>query len=184
MFPEDTRQLYRLFADVLDYPDSSSAGVAEECLQKLEISFPDSAKPMRTFVDYTHSQSLGTLEEVYTKTFDTVPDRTLYVGYQLFGENPKRSTFLVRLEEAFQAQEFSRGSELADHLPVLLRFLSVAEEPEFAIPLLQECLLPVLDKIEGDFKKDKTGYGASVRSLKRFLKTVSGSLEKTGGLAG
>ncbi len=184
MFPEDIRQLCRLFADVLDYPDGSSSGVAEECPQKLETSFPDSAKPMRAFVDYTHSQSLGTLEEIYTQTFDTVPDRTLYVGYQLFGENPKRSTFLVRLKEAYQSQQFSSGSELADHLPVLLRYLSVSQEPEFVIPLLQECLLPVLDKIEGDFKKDKTGYGASVRSLKRFLKTVSVSLEKTGGLAG
>lgn len=183
MFPEDTRQLCRLFADVLDYPDDSSLGIARECLQKLETSFPDSARPMKTFVDYTQSQSLGTREETYTQTFDTASERTLYVGYQLFGENPKRSTFLVRLEEAYQSHQFSRGSELADHLPVLLRFLSVAREPEFAIPLLQECLLPVLDKIEEDFRKDKTGYGASVRSLKRFLKTVSKSLEKTGGSA-
>jgi len=184
MFPEDTRQLYRLFADVLDYPDGESSGVAEECLRILETSFPDSAKPMRTFVDFTRSQSLGKLEELYTQTFDTIPDRTLYVGYQLFGENPKRSTLLVRLEEAYQAQDFSSGNELADYLPMLLRFLSISEEPEFAIPLIQECLLPVVDKIEADFKNDKTGYGSPVRSLKRFLKAVSGSLEKTGGLAG
>ena len=92
---------------------------------------------MRSFVNSVKGQSRGALEELYTETFDLTPAMTLYIGYHLFGETPKRSSFLVRLEEAYQAHDFDSGTELADHLCVLLRFFSVAQDAEFVVPLLE-----------------------------------------------
>lgn len=182
MFTEDTRAICRLFAEVLDYPGDSTVGAVTGCLGQLENSCPESARPMQSFLKFVKGQETGSLEELYTQTFDITPARTLYTGYHIFGETAKRSTFLVRLQEAYQTHQFSSGSEIPDHLCVLLRFLSVASEPEFVNPLLRECLLPVLEKMEEAFKKEKDGYGATVSSLKLFLRQMSRSLEKAGGI--
>ncbi len=181
MLPPETKQLCQLFAEVLDYPGNSLLESAAECANQLENSFPGMAKPMQSFVTFAQNQSPGTLEELYTQTFDTTPATALYVGYHLFGETPKRSALMVRLQEAYQSHNFSSGTELADHLCVLLRFIGVAQDREFVIPLLQECILPVLEKMEAAFPKNKNGYRAAVSSLRLFLNQVSRRLIKAGG---
>ncbi len=183
MIPEESKQLCRLFAEVLDYPGDSLSESANECLRQLGGSFPDIAGQMRPFVTFVESQSRGALEELYSETFDLVPASTLYIGYHLFGETPKRSSFLVRLEESYQSYGFYSGTELADHLCVLLRFLGVAQDADFVVPLLDESILPVLDKMVGDLQKSKNGYSPAVGSLRLFLRQLSRRLTKVGGLA-
>ncbi len=183
MLPEESKQLRRLFAEVLGYPDDSLSESANECLRQLDVSFPDIADQMRSFVTSIEGQSRGALEELYSETFDLAPASTLYIGYHLFGETPKRSSFLVKLEDAYQSYGFHSGTELADHLCVLLRFFSVAQDAEFVIPLLEECILPVLDKMVGDLQKSKNGYSPAVSSLRLFLRQLSRRLAKVGGLA-
>ncbi len=183
MLPQESKQLCRLFAEVLGYPGDSLSESANECLRQLDDSFPDIADQMRSFVTFTEGQSRGGLEELYSETFDLAPASTLYIGYHLFGETPKRSSFLVRLEEAYQSHGFHSGTELADHLCVLLRFLGVAQDAEFVIPLLEESILPVLDKMSGDLQKSKNGYSPAVSSLRLFLRQLSRRLAKVGGLA-
>ena len=183
MLPEESKQLCRLFADVLGYPGDSLPESANECLRQLDASFSDIADQMRPFVAFVESQSRGALEELYAETFDMTPASTLYIGYHIFGETPKRSSFLVRLEEAYQSHGFHSGTELADHLCVLLRFFSVAQDVEFVIPLMEESILPVLDKMAGDLQKGKNGYSPAVSSLRLFLRQLSRRLTKVGGLA-
>jgi nitrate reductase delta subunit len=182
MFPKETKQLCRLFAEVLDYPSNSPLESATECVQQLEASFPKIARPMQSFVAFAQSQNPGALEELYTQTFDVTPAITPYVGYHLFGESPKRSAFLVKLQEAYKSHNFSNGTELPDHLCVLLKFFSVAQDPEFVIPLLQECVLPVLEKMEEAFPKNGNGYAPAINSLKLFLRQVCRRQKKAGGL--
>jgi nitrate reductase molybdenum cofactor assembly chaperone len=182
MLPEESKKLCQLFAEVLDYPGSSLLESATECVNRLEHTFPGTVGPIQSFVTFAQSQNPGTLEELYTQTFDVTPATTPYVGYHLFGETPKRSAFMAKLQEAYQAHGFSAGAELADHLCVLLRFFSVAQDPEFVIPLLQECVLPVLEKMEEAFPKNGNGYAPAVSSLRLFLRQVCRRLIKTGGL--
>ena len=101
MLPEETKQLCRLFAEVLDYPGNSLLESAMECVRQLDNSFPGTAGRMQSFVTFAQSQSPGMLEELYTQTFDVTPTTTPYVGYHLFGETPKRSAFLVKLQAAY-----------------------------------------------------------------------------------
>ncbi len=183
MLPKESKKLCRLFAKVLNYPDASLPESANECLRQLDGSFPDIADQMRPFVAFVEGQNRGALEELYAETFDLAPASTLYIGYHLFGETPKRSSFLVRLEEAYQSHGFHSGTELADHLCVLLRFFSVAQDAEFVIPLLEESILPVLDKMAGDLQKSKNSYSPAVSSLRLFLRQLSRRLTKVGGLA-
>ena len=183
MLPEESQQLCQLFAEVMDYPTGSVRESASECLKQLEFSYPDIVDQMRSFVTLVGGQSRGALEELYTETFDLAPTMTLYIGYHLFGETPKRSSFLVRLEEAYQSHGFNSGTELADHLCVMLRFLSVARDAEFVVPLLEESILPVLDKMVGDLQKSKNAYSPTLSSLRLFLRQLSRRLAKVGGLA-
>ena len=183
MLSEESKQLCRLFADVLSYPGNSPADSTDECLRQLDDSFPEIVDQMRPFVAFFEGQNRSALEELYTETFDLTPGSTLYIGYHLFGETPKRSSFLVRLEDAYQSHGFDSGTELADHLCVLLRFFSIAQDTGFVIPLLEESILPVLDKTVEDLQKNKNSYASVVISLRLFLRQLSQRLAKVGGLA-
>ncbi len=137
---------------------------------------------MQTFADFARRQSLETLEELYTKTFDTNAETTLYFGHHLFGETQKRSSFMVKLQDAYISCNFSSGAELADHLCTLLQFLSVTSDAEFAIPLIDERILPSLQQIEKPLRENKNGYAPVMEALKLFLQQVSRTIVKAGGL--
>ena len=183
MLSQENRQLFQLFADVLDYPGSGLRQAAKSCAIQLENSFPGITKPVQWFADFVNNQSLESLEELYTQTFDVTPATSLYLGYHLFGETPKRSEFLIKLTDAYQALSFSSGIELADHLGIMLRFLSVAEDPEFILPLLEECILPTLEKTEKELKKNENQYAMVISPLLVFLRQITHKLVKTGGIA-
>lgn len=183
MLSRENQEICELFARALDYPSPSLVESAADCAQRLAGSFPSIAEPMQSFVTFAASQTPEALEELYSQTFDMTPATTFYFGYQLFGDNPKRSAFMVTLEEAYQADGFSSGRELADHLGVLLRFLGIARDADFVTPLLQECILPTLEKMEAILKKDKNAYGLVISALKAFLQQVSRKLVKTGGVS-
>lgn len=183
MLSQEDRGLCRLFAEMLDYPDSSLPGKAEGFARQLAQAHPEIAGPVQSFAAFLKSQEeAGTLEELFTQTFDITPATTLYFGYHLFGETPKRSVFLVRLQEAYEGCSFSRGTELADHLGVILRFLSVAEDAEFGYPLLEECLLPTLTQMEKELKKSDSMYALVIGPLRSFLQHIARKSVKTGGV--
>ena len=183
MLSQENKQLCQLFAEMLDYPGSRLRQTAKSCAIQLENSFPGITGPVRSFADLVNSQSLESLEELYTQTFDVTPATSLYLGYHLFGETPKRSEFLIKLTEAYETHSFSSGIELADHLGIMLRFLGVTEDPEFALPLLEECILPTLEKTEKELKKNKNQYALVIGPLLVFLRQVTRKLSKTGGAA-
>ncbi|OGO32327.1 MAG: hypothetical protein A2Z29_02480 [Chloroflexi bacterium RBG_16_56_11] len=181
IFTEETRQICRLFGDLLDYPGEGLAAAAEDCAGRMKAHFNGASDRVRAFADFVGSQPPGTMEELYTRTFDMTPANTLYIGYHVFGESPRRSVFLVRLREAFQSRGFEAGTELPDHLAVLLRFLSVTDDPEFVSPLVHDAILPVLDKMVKSFPGDSRGYGPVVKSLRQFLARSEGGPVKKGG---
>ncbi|MBI2860128.1 MAG: molecular chaperone TorD family protein [Chloroflexi bacterium] len=181
MFTEEIKEICQLFASVLDYPRASLVQDADSCARLLENYDGGAAERMRRFASFAATQQQANLEELYTQTFDVTPATTLYFGHHLFGETPKRSAFLVRLEEAYQEHQFSIGQELADHLCVMLRFLCVSRDEEFVMPLLHECILPILDKMEQAFPKENEGYQPAIASLRLFLRQVSRRPVKSGG---
>ncbi len=183
MLSEENRQLCRLFAGVMDYPKETLGEAAGQCVLALERSLPPAAGPMGRFAAFVSRESRGKLEELYTSLFDVTPATTPYLGYHIFGEGPKRSTLLVRLQEAYRTHGFSAGAEMPDHLCVILRFLSVARDTEFVLPLLRECVLPALEKIERSLPDKDDGYAPAVKSLRLFLQQVQRSLVKSGGMA-
>ena len=177
----DTRRLYRLFAELLDYPGSSLLASAMECIRCLECCCPDAAEDMRTFLVFAEGEGREGMEEVYTRTFDITPTTNLYVGYHLFGESFKRGAFLARLQERYCAIGFMPGTELADHVSVMLRFASIADDAEFVEPLLDEGILPALEKVVEAFKENSGGYGSLIRAIQSFVRQDRRKLVVAGG---
>lgn len=182
MLSREHQEICVLFAGLLDYPGESLAEKAAECTRRLKGVVPGATEDMESFAGFAASQTRAALEEQYIQTFDMSSVATLYLGYHLFGETQKRNAFLVKLDEGYQADGFSSGSELPDYLCTALRFLSIARDAEFCRPLIEECMLPTLAKIEDTLKKDKNAYRDVVSALQAFLQQVSRKMVKTGGL--
>ncbi len=150
----DVRPIYGLFAELLEYPRNVPVDVAHRCRELVASVDPGAAPLIEEFEVFLGETDTGSLQEVYTQTFDLEATWHPYVGYHLFGETYQRSVFLVALKERYERFGFADDTELPDHLPVVLRFLSICDEQSMADEVVVEGLLPMLVKMseskEGD----------------------------------
>src|SRR5262249_40424193 len=100
-------QVLGLFADILDYPAPGLARKAAECAALIGAAQPEAAVLLENFCRFAEEKSVGKLQEVYSGFFDLNSICHPYVGYQLFGENYKRSIFLIGLKKAYPAEAFA-----------------------------------------------------------------------------
>ena len=138
---------YQLFSSLLDYPTADLGRHAHDCLAALSSAGSPAAGPLESFCAHLQGASQARMEELYTRTFDLQAVCSPYVGYQLFGDSYKRGIFMARLNEGYRDKGFSPGTELPDHVGVILRFLALGTEDEFSRALLDEGLVPALAKM-------------------------------------
>lgn len=151
----NSRELYRLFAQLLDYPTPDLVRQASECAVILSPTCRKAGEMIVDFRDQIEQTALMKLHEIYTYTFDLQGNCPPYVGHQLFGESYKRNWFMSRLNKQYREKNFIVEKELPDHLVVILNFLADHNTDEFAQVLESEGLKPAVDKMlelfaEGD----------------------------------
>lgn len=150
------RELLDAFADALEYPRGPLAETVAAC-EALAASSPEAVALLAGFREFAEAAGLGELQEAYTRAFDLdsmsdlEPTCYPYVGHVLFDDNHKRSAFLVGLNERYREHGFSAGTELPDHLVVLLRFVAVCDDRALAGELLDEAIVPALGRLVGKF---------------------------------
>lgn len=144
------QRILHLFANILDYPGHGLAETVGECEALVSRGNPEAATLLDKFCTFVKETPPGRLEEVYTGAFDLDAACYPYVGYHLFGESYKRSAFILELKERYRAQGFAVGNELPDHLAVLLRFLATSDDVNLAGELINEALLPALERMVGE----------------------------------
>ena len=146
---------YASLARMLDYPAGKDGMLADHAtvsrfLQKKEIE-----SPLAPFARFVESSALAKLQEEYVATFDFNPAVALYLGHHLFGDNQKKGAYLIRLKQEFGRHGFTPpGSELPDHLPLVLGFLAyLARNAEDRIrrPFISECVLPGVERLGAAF---------------------------------
>ena len=151
----DNMVIYAHFANLLDYPTPDTVEEALICADLLAQDYPESSELIRGFVDTVEDETLGRLEEIYTGTFDVNPTCFIFAGYMLFGESFNRGKFLVRLQKEYKNRDFDQGNELADHLGLMFKFLSILDPDEHLAQLLiKDCFLPVISKMHASFVED------------------------------
>lgn len=139
--------IYTEFASILEYPESDISPLIAGMLPVLEPECPKAVSLLRLFQREVAGKNLGELQELYTATFDMRPDCAPSIGYQLFGDEARRSFFLIRLKDRLEAHGVDPGCELPDHLPVVLRLLEKQGEGEEGAVLINDGLIPSLTKM-------------------------------------
>ncbi|MDE3089689.1 MAG: molecular chaperone TorD family protein [Chloroflexota bacterium] len=162
-----TRRVLALFAQLLDYPTPGLDDAARECAALVAPNNLDATTLLREFQDFVIATPQGQLEEIYTGVFELNAAFYPYVGYHLFGETYKRSVFLLELKQRYAAHGFDAGAELADHVAVLLRFVSVCDDAMLSEEILRDALLPTLDKMCGKEENELEPDDAVIQSRGR-----------------
>ena len=160
-------KLLALFAEILDYPRPGLAELARACEEQVCESAREGLREFRRFVTGVPREKL---EEAYTETFDLGVESCPYVGYHLFGDGYQRSRFLQELNARYRARGFAPGSELPDHLPVMLRYLAAREAGAEREEILHEAIEPALQKMITAHAGATSGYDPVLRSLAAALK--------------
>jgi nitrate reductase molybdenum cofactor assembly chaperone NarJ/NarW len=139
---------------LLCYPESKD-GLLEICdgiAESLRGSAPDApAPPSAAFAELLRNTTLSELQEDYVASFDFNPKGALYLGHHLYGDSPKKRTFMIALKQEFARHDFTPpGNELPDHLALLLGFLAHLAsrgEESYRRDFIVESVLPGLNRM-------------------------------------
>ena len=141
----DRARVLALFADLLEYPRSDVAQTARACRALVALEHPEAAALLGEFLAFAESTPADTIEEIFTATFDLNASCHPYIGYHMFGEAYQRSALLLELKDRFRDYDYDPGVELADHIAVLLRFMSICPDAEQVTEIGREAVLRTLD---------------------------------------
>lgn len=164
-----TAHTYDLYADIFDYPSQNLPATVVECGRRLVDKLPRAAENLARLESETNACDTRAMMEKYAAIFDFSPARTLDLGYQLFGETYKRGIFLVKMKEAMEKYQIPLGNELPDHLPSVLRMLSVLKAEDEPRDLVEEVILPGVEKILRTFDGEGEAYRHALLALKTTL---------------
>src|SRR6185312_16790089 len=137
--------LYSLFAEILDYPARPITRAVAGCAAQLAVECREASLHLAEFETAIAGMNPGQLQESYINAFDLRPDCTLNLGYHLFGDDARRGLFLAELKGRIKSAGIAPGSELPDHMSLLLRYMQ-QDEQERRI-LIEDCMLPAVSRM-------------------------------------
>lgn len=165
-------RIYQLLADMLDYP---SPRLPMQISESLTLVPPALTAAMRDFHCFAEQARGAQLEELYTSTFDMRAECSLYIGYQIFGEDHRRGLFMAKLREEYRTHGFSDGGELPDYLPVVLRYIAGHESDEIIAELIGECVLPAIAKALRALEAERHPYSPLLQAVSVVLASHAAS---------
>lgn len=132
-----------------------------------------SAAAVQALADRAGGESIGSLQEMFTETFDLTPACALEVGWHLFGEDYERGAFLVRVREQLRAHGIDEGVELPDHLASLLAL--VGHDPENVHALIGDALVPATGKMLAALETNRSPFHPVMDALSELLAAEAAS---------
>jgi nitrate reductase delta subunit len=120
------------------------------------------------FAAAVHGESLESLQELYTRTFDLNPECSLEIGWHLFGEEYERGSFLVNMRQELRRYGIPESTELPDHLTHVLR-LTARMEAEDARVFSSRFILPALQKMLGAMEGKSNPYQKVLEAVRAAL---------------
>ncbi len=164
--------LGRLF----EYPGPDYREKIAACRAALERFRPEAAERVAQFEEAVSGFSLEELQELFTRTFDLNPVCSLEVGWQLYGEEYARGSFLVAMRRRLRDCGVPEKGELPDHLIHVLPLLEHMESGEAAL-FCAEFLGPAVRKMLASIEGKGNPYEAVMRSVQVLVEAWrSGSL--------
>lgn len=134
-------------ASFFEYPAEGFDARAKASLDVLATEAPALAAACRPL-----AVAGPALEEIFARTFDWSSERSLDLGWHLYGEQYERGAFLVSMRSRLRVAGVEEASELPDHLTGLLRALGRMEAGE-AAAFCAAVLAPALGKLVDGFDR-------------------------------
>jgi len=124
----DTHDLLKLISLLLQYPDQEIKSLDWQSAL-VDVAEPELIENLNSFGKYFNQTPLVQLQENYVHTFDFNDKTNLYLTYSKLGDEKERGQVLVELKEIYKFAGFElESNELPDYLPLLLEFVSLADE--------------------------------------------------------
>ena len=164
----ETSFIYDSIAALLVYPGVDYHQRASRAADTVDA---EGAVLLFRFAEQIRGLSTEALQELFVQTFDMNPDRSLEVGWHLFGENYDRGTFLVKMRQQLRRFGIAESGELPDHITHVLAVLGrmpAGEAEEFAVA----CVFPALEKMRAGFgdKKETNPFKEVLDALAVLLR--------------
>ncbi len=154
-------------AAVLMYPDDDFHDRVQTCARLLQSA--GTGERFDDFAAHAREQSVNEMQELFIQSFDLNPVCSLELGWQLFGENYDRGTFLVKMRQELRRYHVRESQELPDHLTHALLLLGNME-PERAADFASACVLPALDKMLVALRDKRNPYENVLKTVARLLR--------------
>ena len=162
------RETLDLIAPCLEYPSARTAALARVAAERAAADHVALARALWGLAVWLETAPAGQAEERYTTLFDLNPVCTLHVGYQVFGDTYPRGAFIARLAGELRTAGVSRGEDLPDFLPTVLRLLGRVGAAD-AAPLLEIVVLPALAKMSQALDGSRSQWSDVIRALPALL---------------
>lgn len=172
------QKLCRQFATLLSYPAQDVVFEAADCIANLRQVNREASQSFESFVRFIEANDINRIEEAFTRTFDLQPLCHPYVGYQLCGESQQRTMFILKLRELYDEFSFVSDNELPDHLSEVLRFVGSINNQKCRNEIIQDGLLPALEKISLGNESDTQPYLALLDALQLFLADAAATISE------
>ncbi len=169
------KELCRNFAALFNYPNDQVIEQAKQCLLEMKQVNAQAVVPLAAFVAFAEANPLSRIEETFTAAFDLQPLCHPYIGYQLCGESQQRTLFMLKLRELYRQYDFEAGNELPDHLIEVLRFVGSIDDCTCRDELIDDGLLPALEKLTQGVENQGNPYLGLLFSVQSFLAAAASS---------
>lgn len=188
---EIERGLLRVASDLLEYPDQSFREKIRSVEEQLaSCGHPQSALMLRA-VENLSRKDLKDLREEYVAIFDHNPETSLYMAWHRYGNDRGQGRAMAALNGLYRSAGFEPvAGIMPDYLPVMLEFVSVADDWAIDVildgfgaeldelirqlqeinsdyALILEAALGPLRNAKPDFFKPRTGPDATIRPMAR-----------------
>lgn len=182
---DERRQAYRLLADMLEYPGEGYTEKVRDCLHLVSRVDEEAAHELEGFLAFAESVPRGRLEELYIGTFEIGGVCPPNIAYHLLGEGTKQTAFMVKIKQALRENGIECGTELPDHLPLVLRLVAEMKDDREAVSFLEECLIPALQRMASVFRREDSPYSRVIRAALALAKNDERMMmELSGGVNG
>lgn len=166
---------FKALSALLCYPSAElkeAAGDIGAILQQENILTPQSVQALQPLLSDLASLDIYELQERYVLLFDRSRTLSLNLFEHVHGESRDRGPAMVDLLETYRAGGFElESSELPDHLPILLEFLST-QPVETARELLTDAG-HIIAALAERLQRRETVYAAVLVALAEFAKVES-----------
>lgn len=162
-------EVHDALACLLSYPGEGASARYPAAIEVVQKGAPGTAEALGRFAAGIAGVTEGELEELYAHTFDNVAERSLEIGWQLFGEQYARGALLVRLRDLMREHGVPERTELPDHMGHVLALLGRAPAGLASALATNQVAQAVAKTIEG-FKGTKSPWIHVLRATQSVLR--------------